>query len=803
MAITDPLVLPDDVLLVTVRELPETLRGELRCDEDDYAVTRPQSRSTSKIIDGNSARLIERFGKPHTIVQAVIDFCRECGSDPEETLEGAYPLIELLLQSGLLVEAGSDKAKKISFTHQPGDSVAGCTIQRCVQLVEDTELYQGELAGGRQVALKIVRLVEGSGREWALRNETAILNHLDGDPAPKLFHSGTFQGRFYIVEEWCQGIESAVVPQRLARMGWMNGRQDLLRLCVGIADAYSRLHARGVLHTDIHPRNILVADDFVTKIIDFGYSCFAANEAARHNHQRPGIPFFFEPEYAKAARANLPFPAPSLLGEQYGVAALLYFLITGAHYLDFSLDRETMLRQISEDGPTPFIRRGIPPWPEVEAVLSRALSKEPGDRYRTMQQFADALREPAGAQYKATPGFEARPLLDRVIESLGLQEPMFEAIWSDAPACSVNSGAAGFAYILYRIACLRQNPELLSLADVWCTKARANVHNPHSFYNASLDVTPETVGRVSPYHTESGVHAVQVLISLAVGDLATAKESTEDFIRAAGGACDNLDLTLGRSGVVLACSLLLEAAGQNAAMQAQLRDFGDRRLAGVWQELDHSIPMDQAPQFAFLGIAHGWAGALYATMRWCGAANRSLPASLLPRLNELAERMGSNERSGQWTRSSSRARTGDPAEYWPGWCAGSAGYVHLWTLAHRTFGGGRYQDLARAAGHAAWNDSTLVGDLCCGLSGRAYGLLNLYKHTGESEWLERARQLADRAVVGIQQYSLRRQSLYKGEIGVALLQADLERPQLSAMPFFEHEGWPAGKNTESRANLLD
>ena len=87
----------------------------------------------------------------------------------------------------------------------------------------------------------------------------------------------------------------------------------------------------------------------------------------------------------------------------------------------------------------------------------------------------------------------------------------------------------------------------------------------------------------------------------------------------------------------------------------------------------------------------------------------------------------------------------------------------------------------------------MVGDLCCGLAGRAYGLLNLYKHTGESEWLESARQLADRAVVAIQQYSLRRQSLYKGEIGVALLQADLERPELSAMPFFEHEGWPAAK----------
>jgi serine/threonine-protein kinase len=368
---------------------------------------------------------------------------------------------------------------------------------------------------------------------------------------------------------------------------------------------------------------------------------------------------------------------------------------------------------------------------------------------------------------------------------------LFDSIWTDAPSCSVNSGAAGFAYALYRMACLRHDPELLSLADLWSTKTRANVQSATAFYNPALDVLPETVGRVSPYHTASGVYAVQALISLAMGDPATTDECIEEFIRAADGSCDNLDLTLGRSGIVLVCALLLEAsAKQNLKTAERLREFGDRTLAGLWQELNTNLRMDEAKQFSFLGIAHGWAGALYATLRWCRVTGRNLPEQLGTRLDELAGRARFQGDSARWKRPATPG-VGEPGEYWAGWCAGSAGYIHLWTLADSMLGNGRYAAVAHAAALAAWEDETAPGDLCCGLAGRAYGLLNIYKHTGEIEWLVRARQLAERAVIAIQQYSLRINSLYKGEIGVALLIADLERPELAAMPFFEHEGWPS------------
>ena len=55
MHITDPLVLPADVILVPVKDLPESVRQQVEAEEDDYALTRPRSRTPSRIVDHHAA----------------------------------------------------------------------------------------------------------------------------------------------------------------------------------------------------------------------------------------------------------------------------------------------------------------------------------------------------------------------------------------------------------------------------------------------------------------------------------------------------------------------------------------------------------------------------------------------------------------------------------------------------------------------------------------------------------------------------------------------------------------------------
>jgi hypothetical protein len=376
-----------------------------------------------------------------------------------------------------------------------------------------------------------------------------------------------------------------------------------------------------------------------------------------------------------------------------------------------------------------------------------------------------------------------------VLQRLGPSGPLLPSGLTLAPTCSVNNGAAGIAYALYRIACIRGDASLLSLADIWSTKATSNIESSEAFYSTELEITSEVVGQISLYHTASGVHCVQALISHAMGDVASQQAAAEAFVSASMAPCENLDLTLGKSGTLLACSLLLDVMPDSDILPL----FGNEVMQGIWNQIDTFPPLREYPPLTFLGIAHGWAGVLYATMRWCQSSGHTLPGSFEERLRQLAACAEPSGRGVRWKRKLRKRDHKHSYDYVPSWCNGSAGFVFLWTLAHQRFGDQTYLDLAEKAAWNTWEDPDTIGDLCCGLAGRAYALLDLYKYTGERDWLYRAQELANRAAISIKSSAIRNDSLYKGEIGVAVLAVDVFRPEASCMPLFEQEGWHIGE----------
>jgi len=810
MAITDPLVLPPDVVLVPVAELPEEVRRQLRGDEGDFALTRPRVRTPSRIVDAGAAALLGEFARPATVVEAVIRFARARGADPEATLEDAYPLLERLLAAGFLVAEGAEGADGIRAGLQPGERAGRWEVAEAIQVLEDTEIHRAR-DGALLAALKLERPGGRLGVADALAREAAVLAALGGEVAPRLLEAGEHDGRRFLAVEWCPGIPADAAALELRREddgGSGGGRAALLALCRAVAAAYARLHARGVVHGDVHPRNVLVGPGGEIRLIDFG---LATPHPPLAPIPRGGVGFFFEPEYAAAARAGAPLPAASPAGEQHAVAALLYWMASGAHYLDFSLEQGEMLRQIAEEPPLPFAARGALPWPALEAVLARALAKAPEERYPSLGHFTAALDALAAtgaiaaidgsepARRRAAAASPARALLAAVLAEADLDGAL-AAQGIAPPTASIFFGAGGVAFALYRLALQRDDARLLALADLWLARAEAAAGEPEAFLAPALDLTEEVVGAVSPYHTASGLAALRALVAHAQGDEPALREAAARFARLAlaplvtddapppGTA--NSDLTLGRSGALLAAALVGDVLPDAAPERALLADLGSRALAALWAELDRLPPLAAHAVPPNLGVAHGWAGYAYAALRWCGAFGRPLPAGVAARLDELAAAAEPEGRGLRWP------WNGGQAAAMAGWCNGSAGFVHLWTLAHRRSGEPRFADLAEGAAWNAWEGAASGGSLCCGAAGRAYALAELARSFGsgggDARWLARARALADHAASAVVGGAEKPDSLFKGRIGVALLAGDLERPESAAMPFFADEGWREG-----------
>jgi serine/threonine-protein kinase len=234
--------------------------------------------------------------------------------------------------------------------------------------------------------------------------------------------------------------------------------------------------------------------------------------------------------------------------------------------------------------------------------------------------------------------------------------------------------------------------------------------------------------------------------------------------------------------------MLLDALPDDAAERSAIVELGNRLATRLWIELSAMDELQAQAAgdrhddaVAYLGAAHGWSGFLHAQLRWSESSGADVPP-IAARLDELARFGVPLARGLVWPREVGPPDDGSLAATW---CNGAAGMVFLWTAAARAFGDDRYAALAERAAWTAYEGHPAPGDLCCGLAGRAYALLNLHRAGGDRLWLARARDLAGQAVASVRENALRRDSLYKGDIGVAALIADLDRPDDAAMPLYD------------------
>ena len=803
MRLTGSFVLPQDAELQPAAELTEELRRSSGAEEGDFALSRKNSRSHSRIVDANAAELIRQFEKPRTIAAAVAKYSRAQPNDPgrisaEQILEDALPLLRSLIREGLLVEADSPQALPTAESFAAGDRIDEREVARCIQSVEDTELYLVSNSAGQWGALKIARPGD-AGAKRTIERESALLSGNLVGSLPRLLATGVWQDRQYLITEWFPGIDVESAAAEIRSQGDLVSRSDMLRLGEAILEAYCEFHEQSFVHGDIHPRNLLVDRNGVIKILDLGL----AARLSEPSHRRAGISFFFEPELARAALDEAPTPTASLAGEQYAIAALLYRLLTGSHTQDFKLERVEMLTQIATGAVVPFAQRGLAPWPEIEIILAKALSKDPVDRYPSTRKLSEVWR--AVGLSTTSPAVAIKPC--SALNEIRQEVPRKSAIGGEwmreafkvTPTAPVNNGSAGLAYALHRIACASGDGELHAIADAWSTRTIQAIERAESFEDPKADTSDVRVGLASLQHQRPGVFTTEALIAAARGDSARQVRAIDQFVAWAAIAAQEpdapIDLALGFAGSLFGATLLLDSLAEAGPTQRalacryRLLACGQGLYAKMWSRLDRLAAIGKPFSLQDTGAAHGWAGILYASLLWNTSSKESVPDPLRQRLDQLAARAEPYGRGLRWPWGA--------RHFMPGWCNGSAGQVFLWTAAHKALGDDRYQALAEGAAWSNWEVPSQLSSLCCGLAGQAYALLNFHRHTGDAIWLDRATRMANWAAAAAVRTRAanhdevspdkRPGGLYNGLAGLAVLATELERPLESGMPLYEPE----------------
>jgi serine/threonine-protein kinase len=240
-------------------------------------------------------------------------------------------------------------------------------------------VYLGRDARGAPVALKMITpATVGSGRAVArFLREASILRQLD-HPRIVRFHSiGQAGGQLFFAMDYVHGTDAYSLVKR---RGSLTVGQAV-RVMDNILDALAFAHARGFVHRDVKPPNVLIAGSGrrrTVKLADFGLARLYHNSPLSGltlTGQIAGTIGFMAPELITDFRDAKP-PA-----DQYAAGATLYFLLTGQTVYDLPSTPQGQLLKILQDEPVPIrSRRGEIP-EALATLIHRALARDPACRF--------------------------------------------------------------------------------------------------------------------------------------------------------------------------------------------------------------------------------------------------------------------------------------------------------------------------------------------------------------------------------------------------------------------------------------
>ena len=266
---------------------------------------------------------------------------------------------------------------------QPGDMLAGRF--RLDELVGRggmaTVFRAWDTVLGRPVAIKLLRPEIIADPDLALRfrreaHAAAVLHHPN---VVGYLGAGTEGSTPYLVMELVDGDDLATTIRNDAPFP----PTTAARIARDVANGLAIAHARGIVHRDVKPGNILLDADGRARITDFGVARIAAESEATIPGTTLGSVHYFSPEQAQGLSTT---PASDV----YSLGLVLFEMLTGTR--PFSGDTPAAVAIARVGAPAPSARAVNPDVPaELDAVVARALDPDPASRYSEAGAFADAL----------------------------------------------------------------------------------------------------------------------------------------------------------------------------------------------------------------------------------------------------------------------------------------------------------------------------------------------------------------------------------------------------------------------------
>lgn len=250
---------------------------------------------------------------------------------------------------------------------------------------------------GRTVAVKILHLPLASSPEKVerFRHEAHAASSFNHPNIATIYDYGALSsGQPYLVMEFLNGKSLSEVLKERGKLT----QEEAVTIFVQACDALSCAHDHGIIHRDIKPNNVVIVENSICKLVDFGLAKFVEEREDLTDLTRTGetvgTPPYMSPEQCTGKKLDH-------RSDIYSLACAMYESLTGVKAFS-GMPLDCMNKQVVEP-PAPF--RVVSPEatvaPELELAVMKALEKDPAARFQNARQFKEAIAR-GGAAGKAS-----------------------------------------------------------------------------------------------------------------------------------------------------------------------------------------------------------------------------------------------------------------------------------------------------------------------------------------------------------------------------------------------------------------
>lgn len=243
----------------------------------------------------------------------------------------------------------------------------------------------------RYVAVKILRDEFTTDEEFIKRFETEAQSaaRLTHPNIVSIYDVGVDNGIYYIVMELIQGktLKEIILEER-GPLPW----KWSVNVAIQIASALEMAHKNNIIHRDIKPHNIIITEDGIAKVTDFGIAKAVSNSTITAFGKTIGSVHYFSPEHARGGYTDAK-------SDLYSLGVVMYEMVTGRVPFDADTPVSVALKHMQED-PVPPIEENKNLPEALNKIIMKALKKDPMLRYQTstemLQDLRMALKNPSG-----------------------------------------------------------------------------------------------------------------------------------------------------------------------------------------------------------------------------------------------------------------------------------------------------------------------------------------------------------------------------------------------------------------------